>query len=38
MQTRQAGLEQTGAIVLRDLVKEALRTHMSSYRTMKECV
>jgi pilus assembly protein CpaF len=29
MQTRQAGLEQTGAIVLRDLVKEALRMRPS---------
>ncbi len=29
MQTRQAGLEQTGEIVLRDLVKEALRMRPS---------
>ena len=29
MQTRQAGLEQTGAIVLRNLVKEALRMRPS---------
>jgi hypothetical protein len=34
MQTRQAGFEQTGEIVLRDLVKEALRTHISSFRTI----
>lgn len=35
MQTRQAGLEGTGEIRLRELVKEALRTRMSSFRTMK---
>jgi pilus assembly protein CpaF len=35
LQTRKAGLEGTGEIRLRDLVKEALRTHMSSCRTME---
>lgn len=35
LQTRQSGLEGTGEIRLRDLVKESLRTHMSSCRTMK---
>jgi pilus assembly protein CpaF len=34
LQTRQSGLEGTGEIRLRDLVKESLRTHMSSCRTM----
>jgi pilus assembly protein CpaF len=34
MQTRQSGLEGTGEITLRDLVKESLRTHMSSCRMM----
>jgi len=34
LQTRQAGLEGTGEIRLRELVKEALRTQMSSFRTM----
>ncbi|MBZ5737524.1 CpaF family protein [Nocardioides mangrovi] len=33
LQTRQSGLEGTGEIVLRDLVKESLRTHMSSFHT-----
>ncbi|MGN6129029.1 MAG: ATPase, T2SS/T4P/T4SS family, partial [Nocardioidaceae bacterium] len=36
MQTRQQGLEGTGEIKLRDLVKESLRTHMSSCRTIKD--
>jgi hypothetical protein len=34
MQTRQSGLEGTGEVRLRDLVKESLRTQMSSCRTM----
>lgn len=38
LQTRQVGLEGTGEVRLRDLVKESLRTHVSSCRTKKRAI